>query len=277
MEIKGLVWHGTQTEHFDEMVSFVRDVLGMKVGMVQKTNVVFDAPNGDAFEIFPKREGDPTFYSHPAIGFLVDDVAVARAEMETKGAKFIGPVQYGEPGENWGTAWSSFRAPDGFVYALVSRPEAYPGGSKRKFHELRVCFAVDDLETVKRLYRDGLGLPVVDEWTHPNGEKGLLLAVCPASLEFFDRAQWALMDKSEVGRQVSGPVTLRVEFDDVKQAAEALKKVGFEQLADARRTPWNQFCLRMTAPEPKGMQLTLFELAPEEDAARRAARALLPN
>ena len=27
----------------------------------------------------------------------------------------------------------------------------------------------------------------------------------------------------------------------------------------------------------KGMQLTLFELAPEEEEARRAARALLPN
>jgi catechol 2,3-dioxygenase-like lactoylglutathione lyase family enzyme len=204
-------------------------------------------------------------------------VTAARAEMEAKGVTFLGPVQHGVPGENWGTAWCSFRAPDGFVYALVSRPEAHPGGSKRKFHELRVCFAVDDLEKVKKLYRDGLGLPVVDEWTHPTGEKGLLLAVCPTSLEFFDRSQAALVDKSEVGRQVSGPVALRVEFDDVEQAAQALKEFGFKQLADARRTPWNQFCVRMEAPEPKGMQLTLFELAPEEEEARRKARALLPN
>lgn len=277
MEIKGLVWHGSQTEHFDEMVAFVRDVLGMQVDQVQEENIVFSAPNGDAFEIFPKRKGGPVFYEHPGIGFLVDDVAAARAEMEAKGAEFTGPIQYGTPGKNWGTAWCSFRAPDGFLYTLVSRPEAHPGGSKRKFHELRVCFAVDDLEKVKTLFRDGLGLPVVDEWTHPSGEKGMLLAVCPTSLEFFDRRQAALVDQAEVGRQVSGPVTLRVEFDDIKQAADELQKFGFTQLSDARRTPWNQNCLRMEAPEPANMQLTLFELAPEEEDARRKARALLPN
>jgi catechol 2,3-dioxygenase-like lactoylglutathione lyase family enzyme len=277
MDIKGLVWHGSQTEHFDEMVAFVRDVLGMKIGQRQETNIVFDAPNGDAFEIFPKPKGGPVFYEHPAIGFLVEDVAAARAEMEAKGVKFTGPIQHGVPGKNWGTAWCSFRAPDGFLYALVSRPEAYPGGRKRNFHELRVCFAVDDLEKIRKTFGEGLGLPVVDEWTHPGGEQGMLFAVCPAALEFFDRRQVALIDRSEVGQTKSGPVTLRVEFDDVNEAAGMLKASGFAQLADARRTPWNQICLRMEAPEPAGMQLTLFELAPEEREARQKARALLPK
>lgn len=99
----------------------------------------------------------------------------------------------------------------------------------------------------------------------------MLFAVCPTSLEFFDRAQAAF----EVGRQVSGPVTLRIEVDEVEEAVAHLQDVGFEKLADARRTPWNQYCLRMQAPD--GMQLTLFELAPEEEVDRRAARALLPN
>lgn len=275
MEVKGLVWHGTRTENFHEMARFVRDVLGMEVAMEQETNIVFEAPNGDALEIFPAHEDDHTFYNHPAIGFLVDDVSAARAEMEARGAEFIGPVHRGKAGETWGEAWSHFRAPDGFVYALVSRPAAYPGGRRRHFHELRVCFAVDDIDEVKRLYGDGLGLPVVDDWQHPTGERGVLFAVCPTSLEFFDRAQAAFCDEHEVGRQVSGPVTLRIEVDDVEESVRLLQEAGFEQLAEARRTPWGQFCLRMQTPDR--MQMTLFELAPEEEAERRVARALLPN
>lgn len=275
MEVRGLVWHGTRTERFDEMTRFVRDVLGLRVAMEQETNIVFEAPNGDALEIFPAHEDDHTFYDHPATGFLVDDVEAARAEMEAKGAEFIGPVHHGTPGETWGEAWSHFRAPDGFVYALVSRPQAYPGGRRRSFHELRVCFAVDDIDEVKRLYGDGLGLPVVDDWQHPTGERGVLFAVCPTSLEFFDRAQAAFADEHEVGRQVSGPVTLRIEVDDAEAAVGPLVAAGFEQVAEPRRTPWGQWCLRLQAPD--GMQLTLFELDPVEDAERRAARALLPN
>jgi catechol 2,3-dioxygenase-like lactoylglutathione lyase family enzyme len=278
MDVQGLVWHGTTTDRTQEMASFCRDVLGLSVGMVQEGNITrFELANGDAFVVLPApKPGEPSVYPHPAFGFLVPDVEAAYSEMKAKGAQFLGPVHKGSS-ETWADAWAHFRGPDGFVYALVSRPKAYPGGSQRKFHELRICFAVDDLEEVKRLYRDGLGLPVVDEWTHPSGEKGVLFAVCPTSLEFFDRAQAALMDKSEVGRPVSGPVALRVEFDDIEQAAGELKQHGFAQLAEARRTPWNQHCLRMQATEPQGMQLTLFELAPEEEEARRAARALLPK
>jgi catechol 2,3-dioxygenase-like lactoylglutathione lyase family enzyme len=277
MNVKGIVWHGSQTERFDEMVDFVGNVLGLKLAQRQETNVVFETPNGDAFEVFPKPPGGPVFYEHPAVGFLVDDVPAARAELEAKGVQFTGPTMFGRAGENWGTAWCSFRAPDGFVYALVSRPEAHPGGSPRKFHELRVCFAVDDLPTVRKAFGEGMGLPVVDEWTHPTGEQGMLFAVCPASLEFFDRRQVELIDRSEVGRRASGPVTLRVEFDNVEQGAQILAQAGFTREGTARKTPWNQICLRMEAPEPPGLQVTVFELAPEEREARQKARSLLPK
>jgi catechol 2,3-dioxygenase-like lactoylglutathione lyase family enzyme len=276
MEVKGIVWHGTRTERFEEMAQFVENVLGMRLDQRQETNIVFSAPNGDAFEVFPASEEEHTFYSHPAIGFLVDDVEAARAEMEAKGVEFIGPIHYGTPGETWGSAWSHFRAPDGFVYALVSRPEAYPGGKKRNFRELRVCFAVDDLDAVRRLYGEGLGLPIVDDWQHPTGERGILFAVCPASLEFFDRAQAAFADQHEVGRPISGPVTLRIEVESsIEETMPLLLEAGWVQVADARRTPWNQRVLRMQAPD--GLQLTLFEMDPTEEAERWRARSLLPN
>src|SRR5713226_4953668 len=70
------------------------------------------------------------FYSAPAIGFIVEDVRAARAVMEARGAEFVGEVHDGTPGETWGSAWSHFKLPDGYVYALVSRPEQSPAARR---------------------------------------------------------------------------------------------------------------------------------------------------
>ena len=51
-------------------------------------------------------------------GFLVDDIASARAEMESQGVEFIGPIETAEDGN----AWSHIRAPDGFIYELTYSP-----------------------------------------------------------------------------------------------------------------------------------------------------------
>jgi hypothetical protein len=62
-------------------------------------------------------------YDGLAFGFLVPDVQAAYDEMSARGAQFIGPVHHGNE-HTWASAWAHFRAPDGHVYALVSRPSA---------------------------------------------------------------------------------------------------------------------------------------------------------
>ena len=79
---------------------------------------MFDMPNGDRFEIFGEDSPYNTFMIHPVAGFLVDDIVAARAEMESHGIEFIGPIHI----EKDGYAWSHFRAPDGFVYELTYNP-----------------------------------------------------------------------------------------------------------------------------------------------------------
>jgi catechol 2,3-dioxygenase-like lactoylglutathione lyase family enzyme len=276
--IKAIAWHGTRPgrERYEETVRFVRDVLGLAEGLDEPFSFVFDAENGDAYEIFKPGDEEHEFYSAPAIGFIVEDVRAARAVMEARGAEFVGEVHDGTPGETWGSAWSHFKLPDGYVYALVSRPEQFPGGSPRRFRELRVCITVDDLEAAKKLYGEALGLPVVDEWTYPDGFGGILFACCPASIEIFDRRQGEFVDEQEVGRRVpASDVALRFEVDDVETAAGAAEAAGAKRLADARVTAWQHNCLRVEAPG--GLQLTLFEMHDEEKRERAAARALLPN
>jgi len=55
----------------------------------------------------------------PVPGFLVDDVAAARAELESEGIEFIGPVHDSDDGN----AWPHFRPPDGRVYEPTQQPD----------------------------------------------------------------------------------------------------------------------------------------------------------
>ena len=118
MNVKGIVWLGTRTSNFDGMLHLYRDVMGLPVTHEEPGFVVMELPNGDLVEIFGDDSPDNTFFTHPVAGFLVDDIAAARAEMESQGIEFIGPIE----GEEGGYAWTHFRAPDGFIYELTFSP-----------------------------------------------------------------------------------------------------------------------------------------------------------
>ena len=118
MNVKGIVWLGTRTSNFDAMLHMYRNVMGLPVTHEEPGFVVMELPNGDLVEIFGDDSLDNTFFTHPVAGFLVDDIAAARAEMESQGIEFIGSIE----GEEGGYSWTHFRAPDGFVYELTYSP-----------------------------------------------------------------------------------------------------------------------------------------------------------
>ena len=119
MNVKGIVWLGTRTAKFDEMLNMYHDVMGMPVTHQEPGFVVMELPNGDLVEIFADDSPHNIFFTHPVAGFLVDDIAAARAEMESQGIEFIGDTEVMEDGY----AWSHFRAPDGFIYELTYSPK----------------------------------------------------------------------------------------------------------------------------------------------------------
>ncbi|WP_107766941.1 VOC family protein [Nocardioides terrigena] len=123
--------------------------------------------------------------------------------------------------------------------------------------EFRITLTVDDFDAAVKLYRDGLGLPQIADWSSEQG-RVLLLDAGRATLELFDDSQAAMVDDLEVGRRVSGKVRFALRVADADVTATSLVKAGATPVADAVDTPWGDRNARMAAPD--GMQLTLFTL-----------------
>jgi lactoylglutathione lyase len=121
--------------------------------------------------------------------------------------------------------------------------------------ELRIALTVRNFDEAVAFYRDALGLEQLADWSSADG-RVVLLAVGSATLELFDEAQAAHVDRIEVGARVSGPVRLALEVADSEATAERLVAAGAEQVGAPVRTPWGDRNARVRAPD--GMQLTLF-------------------
>ena len=117
MQILGVSWIGIRTERFEEMMSFFRR-LSLNPEIEEPDFAMFKLPDGDQIELFgPADKSHSHFSTGPVAGFLVEDLASARAELEAAGAELIGPVQRG--GAN---VWQHFRGPDGSVYEINQQP-----------------------------------------------------------------------------------------------------------------------------------------------------------
>lgn len=276
MKVHGIAWVGSSSDRLDEMTHLLAEVLGLPVEREQSAARVFRLPDGSGFEIFKPSDSAHDFFEHPVAGILVDDVREVRAHMESHGIEFVGEVHDGVE-DSWATVWSHFRAPDGYLYVLVSRPSLAPLPNRRPFDELRICLRVEDLDAAVRLYREALGLDVVDEWTHPGGQRGVLFGAHYAAIELFDGPQWDLVDDAEAGERFGRDHALRLEVRDTEQLealAGKLTASGARRAGEVTKTPWEQTCLRMTLPD-EHEQLTLFVLPDEERSVRAGTRARL--
>lgn len=124
MQIIKLAWVGTRTEHADATVSFFRDVLGLPVALHLQDFTVLQVPDGSKVEVFgPGSTFNQHFTGGPVVGFLVDDVFAATAELRSAGVEILQDPE----ADDSGNAWVHFRAPDGNIYEFtqdrgVSRP-----------------------------------------------------------------------------------------------------------------------------------------------------------
>ena len=118
-KFKGIVWLGVRTKKFNELLDFYHNKMGLPVVSEAPGFAGLDLPNGDRLEIFSEeyKSQDGNDYKHfstgPVAGFLVDDVLQTKAEMETEGIEFIGPISEGE-----GSKWAHFKGVDGNTYEL---------------------------------------------------------------------------------------------------------------------------------------------------------------
>ncbi|HVO41929.1 MAG TPA: SDR family NAD(P)-dependent oxidoreductase [Aggregatilineales bacterium] len=131
---------------------------------------------------------------------------------------------------------------------------------------LRVVLTVGDFARAVDLYRDGLGLPVLDQWISAESQ-GMLLSAGPATLELVDEAQAAEVDRIEVGKRSAGTVRLAFTVGNTAASTTALLSKGAAPVGDAVVTPWGHRNQRLTAPlgVQDGIQLTLSQVVGEKE------------
>jgi catechol 2,3-dioxygenase-like lactoylglutathione lyase family enzyme len=120
VEVKNVRWVGIRTDRYDEMVAFLRDVLGLRTNFEEPTTVEFETSEGDEIQVMAPGDRYYEFFAEHANGpvplFEVDDVHTARRELEAAGIEIVGAT---ERDSNW--EWIHVRAPDGNLYELASR------------------------------------------------------------------------------------------------------------------------------------------------------------
>jgi catechol 2,3-dioxygenase-like lactoylglutathione lyase family enzyme len=116
MRVTRIGWAGTRTGGYGAMVDFLTAVLGLTLAHQEPDFAVLDLPSGDKFEVFgPSDRDHQHFTTGPVVGFVVEDLPAAVAELEQAGVELLG----GQVDER-GLGWRHFRAPDGNVYELSS-------------------------------------------------------------------------------------------------------------------------------------------------------------
>jgi len=120
MKAEGLVWLGTRTRKFDDTVRFFGDTLGLRTVHEEPDFAVLRLPNVDNIEVFGPGDRDHKhFTTGPVVGFPVDDVREARADLEGARITFIGPVHEADDGGSW----SHFTGPDSNVCEITASPQ----------------------------------------------------------------------------------------------------------------------------------------------------------
>jgi catechol 2,3-dioxygenase-like lactoylglutathione lyase family enzyme len=124
MRVQRLGWLGTRTEQFEATRTFFTDVLGLAVEYEEQdfALIAFPAADHDYVEVIGPTAEDSEFErryytSGPVVGFVVDDIVAARAELAARGVELLGDIAW----SRWtpGYGWFHLRGPDGNVYGML--------------------------------------------------------------------------------------------------------------------------------------------------------------
>ena len=116
MERRGLLgwptWIGVVVEDLDAQRGFWADLLGLPEDHAGDDFASFKMPDGRWFELL-QRSDDPEYDRRRfQVGFQVDDIEAAHAELVRRGVEAITPIYEGEE------PWAYFRDPEGNVFEI---------------------------------------------------------------------------------------------------------------------------------------------------------------
>ena len=117
MKLQWPTWIGVVADDLDAQRRFYRDVLGLHELGSGDDWVHFDL-DGNLFEVLERSDKPQYDRKRYQVGFTVDDIRTARAELVEHGAEPISEIE-GDP--DAGGAWCYFRDPEGNVFELKQR------------------------------------------------------------------------------------------------------------------------------------------------------------
>ena len=123
--------------------------------------------------------------------------------------------------------------------------------------QLRLVVEAEDFDEAVAFYRDVLGLEEEFFVESEDGALVMALQAGRATLELVNPAQRRLIDRLEVGQDVSRSIRVAFEVTDAHRATESLVEGGAQLVARPTETPWGSLNSRLEGPA--GLQLTLFE------------------
>jgi hypothetical protein len=113
VKIRGLAFAGIESAESEALAAFLRDALGLE-GSFDDGVHSFRLADGTALAVIPPGHLVPP--SDTILGFLVDGVEDATAELEARGVERDGPLFRSDV-----FRWQHFRAPDGRFFELLDR------------------------------------------------------------------------------------------------------------------------------------------------------------
>ena len=126
-----------------------------------------------------------------------------------------------------------------------------------RVNQLRLVVEADDFDDAVAFFRNAMGLAEEFDIESEGDARVVALQAGRATLELVNPAQQQLIDRIEVGREVSRSIRVAFEVTDARAATDHLAGAGAELLATPTETPWRSLNSRLEAPA--GLQITLFE------------------
>jgi catechol 2,3-dioxygenase-like lactoylglutathione lyase family enzyme len=131
MRVQRLGWLGTRTTAYEEMHRFLGETLGLAVDYSEPDFATFGLPaaDHDYVELLGPAAEESEFEAEhyttgPVVGFVVDDIVAARAELDAAGVELLGEISSSTRFEGYG--WFHLRAPDGNVYGMLQGSRLRP-------------------------------------------------------------------------------------------------------------------------------------------------------
>jgi catechol 2,3-dioxygenase-like lactoylglutathione lyase family enzyme len=226
MSVNSIAWLGTRTDRYEEMATFLHEVLGLVPGERGADWIHLWTRRRDLVELFTPDNPDHDFFgTAPVPGFGVDQLAAACARLEAAGVEFLGRTRETE-------TWQHFRAPDGRVYELkeaardrsVEAAEPRAGGvTARALVWLGIW--TDEFQAMLDFLRDVLALAVVEQ------------APRFARFQLPNRDQVELFGLDITGSEHAEAPLAEFLVDDAGAAQRELERAGIEIVRPLRR--WN--------------------------------------